>query len=250
MDIVTEKNEKAYDAFANKWQAALSRGATDFAQNYLEKPAMVTQMPCTLFGKKVLCIGVGAGNELKEILKRQPDKVVGIDVSTKLLNIAKSRFPQVEFQRMDMTQMTFGNEEFDFVYSSLVFHYAKDWDVLLAGVNTALKKGGKLLFSTHHPARWGRKTPTGNSYTNQRGVTLTGYNAVLPDHPVEITYYNHVNKEAIIEALEYARSEVKHAFAPSVILTDFSPKFAHQYEWVKANNTNTPLFFIVSAIKK
>ncbi len=252
MDVITEKIEKAYDARAIKWQAALSAGAADFGHKYLEKPAMVRQIPRTLFGKKVLCIGVGAGNELEEILKRQPDKVVGIDVSTKLLNIAKSRFPQVEFQRIDMAQMTFGNEEFDFVYSSLVFHYAKDWDALLAEVNRVLKRGGELLFSTHHPVYWSRKTPTGNSYTNQRGVTLTEYNAVLPGN-VEITYYNHVNKQAITEALEYASFEVKHAFAPSVVevrLADFSPANAQAYKNKKANNTTTPFFFIVSAVKK
>jgi len=256
MDVITEKIEKAYDAHAVKWQAALCFGAADFGHKYLEKPAMVSQMPSSLFGKKILCIGAGAGNELEEILKRQPDKVVGIDVSTGLLKIAKWRFPQVELERMDMTEMTFANEEFDFVYSSLVFHFTKDWDALLAGVNRILKKGGELLFSTCHPVFWSRKTgriaPTGNSYTNQRGITVTEHNAVFPGD-VEVTCYNHVNTQAIIDTVEYARFEVKHAFVPSVIevrLTDFGPREAQAYEKLKADNAITPLFFIVSAVKK
>ena len=249
MDIVTEKNEKQYDAHAKDWQIAMENNV---GHKYLEKPAMEGELPKDLISKDILCIGVGSGDELIEILKRHPSKVVGIDVSSKLLDIARARFPDVEFQKMEMTDLLFPDHSFDLIYSSLAFHYAKDWDLLLSEVYRILKENGELLFSTHHPIYWGRPTPTGNKYTNARGVTVTEHTAVLPAD-IEITYYNHENEDAIREAVKHAGFEIKHSFAPSVIdmpVNKISENDSVKYQKLKTKNEEMPLFFIVKAIKK
>ena len=156
---VIEKNAREYDLHAQSWQASMS---TNMGHKYLEKPAMEKELSATFEDKSVLCIGVGSGDELKEILKRNPAHVTGIEISNKLLNIARSRFPNVEFKKMDMTATAFPDSFFDYVYSSLTFHYARDWDVLCSEIYRVLKKGGEVLFSTHHPDYWSRKAPTGN----------------------------------------------------------------------------------------
>ncbi len=226
--------------------------STNMGHKYLEKPAMEKELPDTFEGKTVLCIGVGSGDELQEILKRNPICVVGIDISTGLLNIAKSRFPNVEFHKMDMTAMDFPDSTFDFVYSSLTLHYAKDWDVLCSEIYRVLKKDGELLFSTHHPDYWSRKTPTGNTYTNQRGVILTEHTALLPGS-VSIIYYNHPNTASICDALKSAGFEIEKSFAPTVIdvATDSLPEQdVAGFQKIKAENADVPLFFIVKALKK
>lgn len=249
MDIITEKNEKQYDTHAKDWQIAMD---SNVGHKYLEKPAMERELPEDLMGKTVLCIGVGSGDELIEILKKHPSKIVGIDVSTKLLDIAKTRFPHVEFQKMEMADLHFPDNNFDFIYSSLTFHYAKDWDLLLSEVGRVLRDDGELLFSTHHPIYWGRQTPTGNKYINARGITLTEHTAVLPAD-IEITYYNHANEDAIREAVGYAGFEIIHSFAPSVIdvpLNNMSENESVKYQKLKIKNKETPLFLIVKAVKK
>lgn len=246
---ITNRNAEKYDARAREWQAAMD---SNVGHKYLEKPAMEGQVPQDLTGKDVLCIGVGSGDELTEILKRCPRRVVGIDVSVKLLDIAKARFPGVEFQQMDMTALLFPDKSFDFIYSSLTFHYARDWDLLLSEVHRVLKESGGLLFSTHHPMYWGRKAPTGNTCTNQRGITLTEYNAILPAD-IEITYYNHASDNAICEAVEHAGFETRQSFIPSVIdtpLSEIPPNDIAAYQKLKRKNEEMPLFFIVSAAKK
>ena len=42
MDIVTEKNEKQYDAHAKDWQIAMENNV---GHKYLEKPAMEGELP-------------------------------------------------------------------------------------------------------------------------------------------------------------------------------------------------------------
>ena len=247
-DSTIDKNAQEYDAHAQSWQASMS---TNMGHKYLEKPAMEKELPATFEGKSILCIGVGSGDELQEILKRNPAHVTGIDISNELLNIAKSRFPNVEFKKMDMSAMDFPEATFDFVYSSLTFHYAKDWGMLCSELYRVLKEGGELLFSTHHPDYWSRKTPTGNSYTNERGVTLTEHTALLPGD-VSIIYYNHPNTDSINEALTHVGFKIEKSFAPSVIEADANTlpeQDKEGYAKLKTKNAGLPLFYLIKAIK-
>lgn len=245
---IIEKNAQEYDTHAQSWQTSM---ASNMGHKYLEKPAMEQELPTTFKGKSVLCIGVGSGDELQEILKRNPANVVGIDISSGLLNIAKSRFPNVEFRKMDMATLDFGDSTFDFVYSSLTFHYSKDWDALCVEIYRVLRKNGQLLFSTHHPDYWSSKTPTGNSYVNARGIILTEHTAVLPGN-VSIIYYNHPNTDSICDALTHAGFKIQRAFAPSVIELDanlLKEPDRESYNKLKLKNAESPLFYIVKAEK-
>lgn len=248
-NLVNKKNAEEYDIHAQSWQTAM---ATNKGHKYLEKPAMDRELPDTFIDKSVLCIGVGSGDELQAIVKRKPVKIIGIDISAKLLDIARSRFPDVEFRKMNMTEMDFPDSCFDFVYSSLTLHYANDWDMLLAEIYRVLKQGGELLFSTHHPEYWSHKTPTGNVYTNERGITLTEHTALLPGG-VNIIYYNHPNTSSICEAIIHAGFEIEKSFAPSVIelnMESLSEQDREGYAKIKTKNAELSLFYIVKAIKR
>ncbi len=245
MDPITEQNRKEYDTRANDWEAAMPG---NLGHKYLEKPAMVSLLPTSLSGQSVLCIGVGAGEELEELLERHPTKITGIDISAGLLKIAKSKFPDVELLKMDMTELDLPEASFDLVYSSLAFHYAKDWDILLSGVAQVLKEGGTLVFSTHNPAYWRMKSATGNSYKNPRGVITDEYTAIIAGD-VPITYYCHRDAQEILDAVKHAGFEVKEAFTAKVIEVDVPPNEKEAYEKLKEKNSNPPLFLIVKAIK-
>lgn len=244
MDLV-QKNASVYNASAQSWEDAMK---TNVGHKYLEKPAMDAELPGTLEDKEVLSIGVGTGDELKEILKRNPARVVGIDISRELLKIAAQKYPTVEFKEMDMTQMDFADEEFDVVYSSLTFHYALDWDVLLKEIKRVLKKGGTLLFSTHNPQYWGLKPATGNEHSNGRGITLKEHTALLPGD-VAITFYNHPSQDSIKEALEHAGFSIESFFTPKVIEAEVHNDEKEKYEELKTKNSSIPLFLIVKATK-
>ena len=220
---------------------------TNLGHKYLEKPAMVKLLPADLSGQSVLCIGVGAGEEIEELLKRHPAKITGIDISSELLKIAKSKFPDIEFIEMDMMDLNLPKSSFDLIYSSLAFHYAKDWDVLMSGVARVLKQGGTLLFSTHNPPYWRLKTATGKSYTNPRGVVVDEYAAVLAGG-VPVTYYSHRDAQDILDAVNRAEFKIDKAFTAEVVDIRVPPEEKEAYEKLKEKNS-IPLFLIVRAIK-
>jgi len=148
-----KKTVKSYDKYAENWADKL-RSGQNLAQKYIEKPAMYSKLP-SLKGKSVICIGCGTGEECEHLKSLGADKVVGIDISKGLIEVAKKNFPKIDFYVIDMEEISLPPSSFDFAYSSLTLHYVEDWTKTLNSIYKVLRPGGVLLFSTHHPVNWG-----------------------------------------------------------------------------------------------
>lgn len=107
-----------------------------------------------LTGKSVLCVGCGSGEECEYISKQGAEKVVGIDISDKFVQIAKNSYPNLDFLVRDIEQLDFPDQSVDFVYSSLVMPHLGEWTKALENIHRVLKDNGTFLFSTHHPIKW------------------------------------------------------------------------------------------------
>ncbi|MCL2495320.1 MAG: class I SAM-dependent methyltransferase [Oscillospiraceae bacterium] len=118
----------------------------------LEQPAMAGLLP-DLNGKSVLDLGCGYGRNCVDFVRRGAARVVGLDISEKMLAAAReeSRAPGIEYIRMSMTELPRLRETFDFIYSSLAFHYVEDFPRLAREIYRLLNPGGCLLFSQEHP---------------------------------------------------------------------------------------------------
>lgn len=149
---------ESYNQYAKKWANKMRRGE-NIAHKYLEKPAMYKKLP-DLSGKSILCLGCGSGEECGFLLKQGAKKVIGIDISKDLINLAKASYPKIEFHVMDAEKLAFADKTFDFVYSSLTLHYMADWIKPLKEIHRVLKNNGIFLFSTHHPIKWGAEKST------------------------------------------------------------------------------------------
>ena len=147
------KTIQSYNKYAKKWTQKM-RSGNNTAHEYLEKPAMYAKIP-DLKGKTVLCIGCGTGEECQYLKSRGTKRIIGIDISEEMVNLAKQSFLIAEFQVMNMEKLQFPKDSFDFVYSSLTFSYVKKWTKTLKNIFDVLKPNGTLLFSANHPLKWG-----------------------------------------------------------------------------------------------
>ena len=122
------------------------------ANDLIEQPAMRKLLP-DLSGKSVLDLGCGYGHNCIDFVSRGAVNVVGVDISEKMLEIAKteSAHEKIRYINMSMTDIGMLNEKFDFIYSSLAFHYVKDFDAFAKEMYAALNVCGQLLFSQEHP---------------------------------------------------------------------------------------------------
>lgn len=118
----------------------------------LEQPAMKKLLP-EIQGKRVLDIGCGYGANSLHFAQLGADYVLGIDISQKMLDMARSQYghAHVVYRRMDMNQISEITDKFDFIYSSLAFHYAENFSKLIHDCYSLLWNGGHLLFSQEHP---------------------------------------------------------------------------------------------------
>ena len=142
-----------YNNYSKTWINTKTSG-NHFAHDYLEKPAMVAKLP-DLKSLSVLVLGCGSGEELSEIIKLKPSKIVAVDSSKELIETAKFSYEQIEFLVSKIEDLEFENQAFDYIFSSLTFHYIQDWQLLFQNQYNWLTPGGKVLFSTHHPIKWG-----------------------------------------------------------------------------------------------
>lgn len=103
--------------------------------------------------KRVLDLGCGYGWHCIYAAQHNAKRVVGLDLSEKMLMVAKSKteYKQVEYLRESIEDFEFEDESFDVVLSSLAFHYVKDFEALAKKINKVLCKDGILIFSAEHP---------------------------------------------------------------------------------------------------
>lgn len=99
-------------------------------------------------GSRVLDLGCGGGTPSTKELARTY-KVVGIDFAKNQIKLARKNIPNAKFHQMDMTKMTFEDEEFDAVFSLLaIIHVPRELKVqLYKDIHRILKPGGFLLIA-------------------------------------------------------------------------------------------------------
>jgi len=98
-------------------------------------------------GDKILDVGCGNGR-LLELLKDKKINYTGVDVSEKLIEVAKKRYPQNNFLVADNLNLPFSDNNFDKVFSIAVLHTIPSQDLrkkATSELKRVLKTGGFLI---------------------------------------------------------------------------------------------------------
>ena len=118
------------------------------ANNLFEIPTLLAIMP-DLTGKRVLDLGCGFGEHCKLFVDRGAEKVVGIDISSKMLEVAKKENsdPKIQYLQLQMEQIGQLAQTFVIVISSLAFHYVDDFAGVVKNIYDLLSPDGIFIFS-------------------------------------------------------------------------------------------------------
>lgn len=105
---------------------------------------LLKQLPAQC--KTVLDIGCGTG-EFSRLLAKRVERVVAIDLSSNMIEVAKQRsrqFSNIDFQVADVSQWEPTAEQFDVIVSIATLHHLPV-ESLLPNLKAALKPGGRLV---------------------------------------------------------------------------------------------------------
>ena len=135
--IETKEVIKFFDRLAPGWDAEMVRN-DEIISTILDNAA-VTE------GKVVLDVACGTGVLIPDYLKRKVASVTGIDISSKMAEIAKAKFPQPEVTILcgDVETTDFGRQ-FDCIVVYNAFPHFPDPERLIARLSGLLKPGGTL----------------------------------------------------------------------------------------------------------
>jgi len=104
---------------------------------------------------QVLDFGCGDGNSSMYIRKYFPEaNIFGVDVSEESVSMAKKKeIRNSSFTAFDGLKLPYKDEEFDVVFTSMVFHHIehKLHNAILKEIYRVLKKGGRFYNFEHNP---------------------------------------------------------------------------------------------------
>jgi len=114
--------------------------------NWVEVKAFIAQLP---EGARILDAGSGTGMPVADFLIKSGFKVVGIDISSGMVETARKNVPEASFRQMDMTRLDLPPESFDGVISTYaIIHIPRELHSdIFKSIHSILKPGGVMLVS-------------------------------------------------------------------------------------------------------
>ncbi len=106
-------------------------------------------------GKRVLDVACGSGSSIEIIYSLGAKEVVGIDVSSEVINIAKKKFPENKFLVKDISCDSFDElNKFDIITAIFLFEYAQKKEILVSmirNISQLIYPGGNFYSLTIDP---------------------------------------------------------------------------------------------------
>lgn len=201
-------------------------------------------------GKRVLDLGCGFGWHCQYAIEHGAKKVVGVDISEKMIAGAKEKTAkEIAYICKPLEDIEFDNNSFDVVISSLTFHYIQSFDEIAKNIHQWLVKGGDFVFSVEHPV-----------YTSSAGSDFVRDEQGRAMHfPVD-NYYSEGKRETNFlgsDVIKYHRTlttyinDLIHAGFEIIEVTEPQPSEQHLKENERMKDElRRPLMLIISAKKK
>jgi SAM-dependent methyltransferase len=124
------------------------------AEDYIDTFAGITRETVPLLmraagiqaGNQVLEIGSGPGH-VAELMAQAGAGVIGVDFSSKMVEVARSKYPEIAFGQADAEALPFDADSFDAVVANFVVHHLARPEKVFHEVNRVLRPGSRFAFA-------------------------------------------------------------------------------------------------------
>jgi ubiquinone/menaquinone biosynthesis C-methylase UbiE len=105
-----------------------------------------------LDGKVIVDVGCGSGRSWPKLLSGRPERLIGCDASTGMLDLLKTKYPDADLHRVtDHRLRDLRDESCDLVISTLTLGYIADVEGALREWARVLKPAGEVVLTDLHP---------------------------------------------------------------------------------------------------
>lgn len=139
--------EEGYDLYAEEYKSVENY---KFLDSFEE--GEIDAMLGDLSGKKVLDAGCGSGRLIK-ILRERGAKITAIDISKKMLERMRKKYPDVEVVEGDVQKMPFASDFFDVIVAAFLIVHIKNLDEFFEECYRVLRPTGKLIVTNINQRR-------------------------------------------------------------------------------------------------
>lgn len=193
--------------------------------------AIVTRLGAFSPGARIADLGCGSG-VFSDLLRRRGFDVIGVDLSPRLIQIARQTYPDIDFREGDIEHLPFADDSFDGVLLAGVLHHLPDWTRCLAEVKRILKPGSRFVAfdpNRMNPAMYMYRDPSSPLYSsigvtrNERLLTFNDLVAGCRAAGFDATYEFHSGLN-----YRYIAAEKLRFMLPAYNLVDsllFAPSF-------------------------
>ena len=138
-----EKSKNSYDKLASSYDSTYYGGK--HAQKLYD---LVIKAMNRFEYTSLLDVGCGTGGLLFEALKIKKVAVAGIDISEKMLEIAKNRLgEEADLRNGDSEHLPWKNNSFDMVICTDSFHHYPNPGAVLKEIRRVISPGGKIIIA-------------------------------------------------------------------------------------------------------
>ncbi len=130
-------------------------------------------------GSKVLEVGCGTGNYIRELCKATKASGWGLEPSRKMLQEAQNLSPTIIFKEGKARSLPFEDHFFDFVFSVDVIHHLEDIVSYFAEIFRVLRRGGFICTVTDSEEIIRNRRPLAFYFPETISVDLQRYPSIL-----------------------------------------------------------------------
>jgi 2-polyprenyl-3-methyl-5-hydroxy-6-metoxy-1,4-benzoquinol methylase len=165
-----KSDQKLWDELSVTYSSSLLQSAkTDSWYHQQLIPRLIELLPSK---GRILDFGCGDGY-LAHVLTELDYSVTGIDVSQKMIELAKKKYPDVHFHQLNLDSPILSNHLkpnfFEAIIANMVLHDIKKLDRIMRNLTKTLKKNGVLLASIPHPCFYNQ---SGKNFFERKSVEM------------------------------------------------------------------------------